>query len=78
MCPAEPAAAPQGGTAYGRAALQRLAGDLAATGEGGRNSGLNWAAFRCGQLIAGGEMDEADARQAITAAARAVTGSCEH
>ena len=69
--PAQPRTAPQGGTAYGRATLERLAGDLAATGEGGRNGGLNWAAYRAGQLIAGGEMDEADARTAITAAARA-------
>lgn len=69
--PAEPRTAPQGGTAYGRATLERLAGDLAATGEGGRNGGLNWAAYRCGQLIAGGEMDEQDARAAITQAARA-------
>ncbi|MEV5204910.1 bifunctional DNA primase/polymerase [Streptomyces sp. NPDC053720] len=44
--------------------------DLAAHGEGGRNSRLNLAAYRAGQLVAGGLLDQALAEEQLTEAAR--------
>ncbi len=48
------------GSAYGLAALQREADELAAAPEHTRNNKLNEAAFALGQLIAGGQLAEAD------------------
>ena len=56
-------------TRYGEVALQRECAELARTSEPGRNNQLNEAAFSIGRLVAGGEIVEAEARQALTAAA---------
>jgi putative DNA primase/helicase len=66
----------QDGTAYGIAALEREAADVAATPEGGgihggRNEQLVRSAFSLGQLIAGGELDERAAVAALEQAAAA-------
>ncbi|MFI0901818.1 bifunctional DNA primase/polymerase [Streptomyces sp. NPDC020983] len=45
--------------------------DLAATGEGGRNDRLNLAAYRAGQLVGAGLLDQAVAEEMLTAAADA-------
>ncbi len=58
-----------GGTRYGLAALNREATTLAATEEGGRNEALNRAAFACGSLVAGGELDEQHVFDTLTDAA---------
>lgn len=58
-------------TPYGRAALEREATSVAGTGEGSRNETLYNASYRIGQLIAGGEIPERDAREALTSAGRA-------
>lgn len=63
-----PAEAPAGGTAYGRAALADEARQVAATPEGQRNARLNAAAFSVGRLIAGGQIDPAEAQATLTAA----------
>lgn len=60
-----------GGSAYGRAALAREAEALRTTGEGSRNDQLNRSAFAAGQLIAGGELAEGEARAVLAAAAKA-------
>jgi putative DNA primase/helicase len=56
-------------TRYGEVALQRECAELSRTSEPGRNNQLNEAAFSIGRLVAGGEIVEAEARQALTAAA---------
>lgn len=56
---------------YGLAALQRHADELAATHAGGRNDGLNTAAFSLGQLIPSGCIEECEARQTLLAACQA-------
>jgi hypothetical protein len=58
------------GSAYGLAALQRETDELAAALEHTRNNKLNEAAFALGQLIAGGQLAEADV-------AAALRGACE-
>ena len=60
-----------GGSAYGRAALEGETAELASTPEGQRNDRLNRAAFRAGQLVAGGELDELEAVGALRHAANA-------
>jgi putative DNA primase/helicase len=57
------------GTPYGLKALSDECAILASTQEGGRNDQLNRSAFALGQLVAGGELDEASARDALLAAA---------
>jgi hypothetical protein len=57
------------GSAYGRAALQDEADDLARTAAGGRNDRLNQAAFRCGQLVAAGHLTESYAMELLLHAA---------
>lgn len=47
---------PTGDTPYGLSALRDECQDLATTPAGGRNTRLNLAAFRLGQLVAGGEL----------------------
>lgn len=54
---------------YGPAALTRETEALAAIGEGGRNDALNRAAFNLGQLIATGQLSEAEVISELTAAA---------
>lgn len=49
----------EGASRYGAAALAEEAAAVARTGEGSRNHALNRAAFRLGQLAAGGEVAEA-------------------
>ena len=65
------------GTKYGIAALERESEDMAATGEGERNNRLNQAAYCMGQLVAGGEIDQADVESVLLAAALAA-GMDEH
>jgi hypothetical protein len=57
------------GREYGEVALQGEAARVATATIGTRNHTLNTAAFRLGRLIAGGELDRADAEQALLAAA---------
>lgn len=56
---------------YARAALQKEAERVQAAGEGQRNRTLNEAAFSAGTLIGAGILDEVEARQVLTDAARA-------
>jgi len=56
---------------YGLAALEQECAALAVAPEGGRNTQLNSAAFAVGQLVAGGALDELEAVQRLTEAARA-------
>ncbi|MET0696870.1 MAG: bifunctional DNA primase/polymerase [Acidimicrobiia bacterium] len=42
---------------YGQVALERIAGELAGTPEGQRNTALNTAAYQVGKLAARGELD---------------------
>ena len=57
--------------AYGQAALEAECADVAGTPEGGRNARLNRAAFAVGQLVAGGELEEHEAVDALLNAALA-------
>ena len=68
-----PTVAPMRGetTAYGRAALEAEAHAVASAAEGSRNITLNNAALKLGSLVAGGELDEAEALAALEAAAAA-------
>jgi hypothetical protein len=58
-------------TPYGQKALEEETRAVAGAPEGTRNDRLNIAAYSLGQLIAGSELDEWDARNALTDAARA-------
>jgi hypothetical protein len=60
---------PMGGTRYGLQALEGELGRLALTPEGQRNASLNTAAFRCGQLAAGGQLDPVHAAAQLHAVA---------
>lgn len=60
-----------GTSAYGRAALEAETRKVAGAAEGSRNNILNTAALRLGQLVAGGELAEADVRTELVAAAEA-------
>jgi hypothetical protein len=57
------------GTRYGLQALESELGRLALVHEGQRNATLNTAAFRCGQLAAGGQLDPVHAAAALHAVA---------
>lgn len=64
------------GSRYGLAALKGVLSDLSAVGSGspgtsglGRNNALSSAAHRCGQLVAGGELDHGCARVALRSVA---------
>jgi hypothetical protein len=57
------------GTRYGLQALEGELGRLALTPEGQRNASLNTAAFRCGQLAAGGQLDPVHAAAQLHAVA---------
>jgi hypothetical protein len=52
---------------WARAALRNLAREVAGAVEGTRNSTLNRAAYRVGQLVGGGLLDEAEARAVLRA-----------
>jgi hypothetical protein len=60
-----------GESAYGLAALEAEAAQVTATAPGGRNHRLVKAAFRVGQLAAGGELDPGRAEATLIAAATA-------
>lgn len=60
-----------GGTPYGRKALEDECDAVGSAAEGERNNRLNQAAFALGQLVAGGELNEHDARNSLRAAAAA-------
>jgi hypothetical protein len=57
--------------AYGKAALEHEIAALASTLKGGRNAALNRASFSLHQLVAGGELDGAEVRNRLFAAATA-------
>ena len=70
--PKPPTSAPAksaGTTPYGRRALEEEAAKVAGTAQGGRNHALNAAAFVVAQLVAGGELDRAEAEAMLMAAA---------
>lgn len=85
--PANPAPAPNrvpavtatvaGGSAYGRAALERECADLAATASG-RNHRLNVAAFNLAGLVAAGHLGRAETIDALRAAATIASGRGDH
>lgn len=56
---------------YARTALAHECDQMARTGEGGRNEQLNRSAFNLGTLIGAGILDEIEATQELTQAARA-------
>ena len=56
------------GSAYGLEALRREAEEVESASQGTRNNRLNTAAFCLGQLIAGGQLAEADVAAALRAA----------
>jgi putative DNA primase/helicase len=58
-----------GTTAYARKVLEERAAEVARAGEGTRNHTLNQAAFRLGQLVAGGQLPEHEATSTLTRAA---------
>jgi hypothetical protein len=58
-------------TAYGRKPLEDECARVATAKEGTRNDELNRAAFALGQLVAGGEVDEVEARDGLYNAALA-------
>jgi putative DNA primase/helicase len=59
-----------GTTPYAAKALEERAREVATAGEGTRNHTLNQAAFRLGQLVAGGQIHEEHARDTLEHAAR--------
>lgn len=74
---AEPERRPAGapawtGSRYGRAALSGLSDELEQAAAGHRHQTLYAAALRAGSLVAGGELDELEARTTLTAMARTV------
>jgi len=58
-----------GDSPYGRAAQKAEAAIVAGAIEGTRNDRLNTAALKLGQLVAGGELDEHEARETLRQAA---------
>jgi hypothetical protein len=67
-----------GGSPYGIAALQREAEAVRMAPRGERNTRLNRAAFSCGQLVAGAELDRKTTEKALfTAATSAGLGEQE-
>jgi hypothetical protein len=56
------------GTAYGERALELELGQLRESVEGERNDALNRSTFAMAQLVAGGELREADAREQLVEA----------
>lgn len=58
----------ESGTSYGTAALERELGRLLSEPEGGRNNALNKSAFSLGQLVAGGELEEAKVLESLATA----------
>jgi putative DNA primase/helicase len=62
---------PCSGGAYGTAALDREINALVNTPPGSRNHALNRASFSLHQLVAGGELDGAEVRNRLIAAAEA-------
>lgn len=65
-----------GTTPYGAAAVEGVAGQLAAAIQGERNDTLNACAFRLGQLVSGGEVDYHEAVAALVAGAERVGLNC--
>lgn len=75
VAPPAPATVPRadsGGTPYGLEALARELADVRSTGQGGRNHQLNESAFVLGQLVAGGELEEALVVTELAAAGMAI------
>jgi putative DNA primase/helicase len=62
---------------YGRAALARAEEEIRASVQGERNHTLNTVAYSIGRLVAGGILDDREARNALAAAGR-VVGLAEH
>ncbi|MFZ5585977.1 MAG: DUF3987 domain-containing protein [Thermodesulfobacteriota bacterium] len=70
--PFRPPAKPGGATAYGQKAMAEELALLAGVGAGQRNDSLNRAAFRLGQLAAGGQLKRAQVEAALLGAARSL------
>jgi hypothetical protein len=68
--PNGPSAFTDHGRAYADAALRKECEAVAGTGEGSRNPRLNEAAFKLGQLVAGGLLSESEVRAGLEDAAR--------
>lgn len=69
---AAPLAVSGGNPAYVSAAVARELDELRATRWGGRNDALNDAAFNLGQLVGGGELDEAEVERLLIETARSL------
>jgi Bifunctional DNA primase/polymerase, N-terminal/DnaB-like helicase C terminal domain len=67
----QPSTSHYGHTPYGRVALEDECRDLASAPEGTRNDKLNGTAFRVGQLVRGGHLNELMARSEVMSAAKA-------
>lgn len=61
-----------GTSAWGQRTLEAVCQELAGVQEGGRNHALNRAAFRVAQAVAGGHVDEWDARAQLTEVALSI------
>lgn len=66
---APPVNAFHGATSYGRALLRGMAQEVAEARSGQRNETLNYAAYRVGRFVAGGEIDRERAAEALLDAA---------
>ena len=62
---------PGDASAWAEKALAEEAGDVAGTAEGSRNARLNAAAFRLGQIVGGGHLDQGRVEAELAAAAAA-------
>lgn len=72
-----PAAFPSrvgGGTPYGLTALDGELAELRQVSEGARNDSLNTAAYKLGQLVGGGELEEAHVEDMLLATAAVMPG----
>lgn len=69
--PYVPATTSYGHTRYGQRALEQECAELASAPEGTRNDRLNNVAFRVGQLVRGGHLNELMARSEVQSAAKA-------
>ena len=72
-----PAPRHDGGTAYGRAALDMECDNIRRAGNGSKHDALNKAAFSIGGLVAAGELLEGEALAALGDALNAIRSACK-
>jgi len=72
-----PAPRHDGGTAYGRAALDMECDNIRRAGDGSKHDTLNKAAFSIGGLVAAGELLEGEAFAALGDALNAIRSACK-